>query len=163
MKISKILIAVDDSKYAEHAAEYGFELAHLSKAEVGLVNIVEPLTVPSAGPDSITGAIFEPPVITDPELINIQKEVSENVIDRISKHFAGGMKVTRFSEFNNTADGILECSRHFKADLVVIGTHSRTGFDRLFMGSIAEDVVRHSVVPVLVVPFVESESPHKSA
>lgn len=159
MKISKILIAVDESKYSAHAAEYGFELAHFYKAEVGLVNIVEPMVAPSPGGDSIAGAIFEPPATSDPELVNIQKEASENVIDRISKHFAGGMKVTRFSEFNNTADGILECSRHFNADLVVIGTHSRTGLDRLLMGSVAEDIVRHSVVPVLVVPFVESESP----
>ncbi|MGZ3944749.1 MAG: universal stress protein [Mucilaginibacter sp.] len=155
MKISKILIAVDDSKYAEHAAEYGFELAHLSKAEVGLVNIVEPLTVPSAGPDSITGAIFEPPAVTDPDLINIQKEASENVIDRTVKRFAGDLKVTQFSEYGSTADEILKCSNQFNADLIVIGTHSRTGLDRLLMGSVAEDIVRHSVVPVLVVPFQE--------
>jgi nucleotide-binding universal stress UspA family protein len=163
MKISKILIAVDESKYSEHAAEYGFELAHLCKAEVGLVNIVEPLIVPVAGPDVITGSIFEPPVATDPELMNIQKEASENVIDRIIKHFAGGLKITQFSEYGSKADGILSCSNQFNADLIVIGTHSRTGLDRLLMGSIAEDVVRHSAVPVLVVPFVESESPHKSA
>jgi nucleotide-binding universal stress UspA family protein len=153
MKISKILIAVDESKYAERAAEYGFELAHLSKAEVGLVNIVEPLIVPAAGPDTITGAIFEPPVISDPELANIQKEASENIIDHTIKRFAGDLKVTQFSEYGSTAEGILDCCNQFNADLVVIGTHSRTGFDRLLMGSIAEDVVRHSLVPVLVVPF----------
>ena len=39
----------------------------------------------------------------------------------------------------------------------MIGTHSRTGLDRLFMGSVAEHVVRHSKVPVLVVPLQENE------
>jgi len=163
MKISKILIAVDESKYSEHAAEYGFELAQFYKAEVGLVNIVEPLIVPAAGADTITGAVFEPPVVADPELINIQKEASESIIDRAGKRFAGDLKVTHFSEYGSKAEGILKCSNEFNADLIVIGTHSRSGLDRLLMGSIAEDIVRHSAVPVLVVPFVESESPHKSA
>ena len=166
MKISKILIAVDQGKYSEHAAKYGFELAHLSEAEVGLVNIVEPMIAPAPAPDVITGAVFEPPVAADPELINIQKEASENVIHHTIKRFAGDLKVTQFSEYGSTAEGILDCSKQFNADLVVIGTHSRTGLDRLLMGSIAEDVIRHSVVPVLVVPFEvnpDSYRPHKSA
>jgi nucleotide-binding universal stress UspA family protein len=42
--------------------------------------------------------------------------------------------------------------------MIVIGTHSRTGIDRLLMGSVAEHVIRHSEVPVLVVPMVEEGS-----
>jgi nucleotide-binding universal stress UspA family protein len=154
MKISKILIAVDESKYSGYAAGYGFELAHFYGAEVGLVNIVEPVMVP-ASPDVITGTMFEPPAVSDPEFIQIQKEASENIIDRTIRHFAGDLHVTQFSEYGSTADGILKCSTQFQADLIVIGTHSRTGLDRLLLGSVAEDIVRHSPVPVLVVPFRE--------
>jgi|SRR5579863_3856623 len=153
MKISKILIAVDESKYSEHAAEYGFELAHFYKADVGLVNIVEPVVMPATGADMVTGTIFEPPITSDPEFIHIQKEASENIIGQTIKHFAGDLKVTQFSEYGSTAEGILSCSNQFNADLIVIGTHSRTGLDRLLLGSVAEDIVRHSLVPVLVVPF----------
>ena len=49
MTIQKILIAVDDSKYAEHAAEFGFDMARVYKAEVGLVSIVEPIMLPCCG------------------------------------------------------------------------------------------------------------------
>jgi len=155
MKIQRILIAVDDSKYAEHAAEYGFELAHTYKAEVGLVNIVEPVIVPAAGPDMVTGAIFETSAGPDPELLNIQKQASENIIERTTRRLAGDLNVSQFSEFGSTADGILECAAQFAADLIVIGTHSRSGLDRLLVGSIAEDVIRHSNVPVMVIPFEE--------
>jgi nucleotide-binding universal stress UspA family protein len=158
MKISKILIAIDDSKHAEHAAEYGFELAHFYKAQVGLVNIVEPIITPAPGTDMITGTMFEPGLASDTDLIKVQKEVSESVIQRTIKSFAGDLQVTYYTEYGSTSDGIINCCNEFNADLIVIGTHSRTGIDRLLMGSVAESVVRHSPVPVLVVPFRESES-----
>jgi nucleotide-binding universal stress UspA family protein len=155
MKIHKMLIAIDDSKYAEHAAAYGFELANLYKAHVGLVNIVEPVIPPPSGTDLMTGSIFESQLSTDPEIINIQKEASENMIQRTIKNFAGDLQVSSFTNYGPTADGIITCSNEFNADLIVIGTHTRTGIDRLLMGSVAEHVVRHSLVPVLVVPFKE--------
>jgi nucleotide-binding universal stress UspA family protein len=155
MKIQKILIAVDDSKYSENAAAYGFELAHVYKAHVGLVNIVEPLVAPSSGTDLLTGTQFESSLASDPEFINIQKEASENIIGRTIKTFAGDLQVTQFTDYGSTADGIISCGKEFGADLIVLGTHSRSGIDRLLMGSIAEHVVRHADVPVLVVPFKE--------
>ena len=63
------------------------------------------------------------------------------------------MQITTFNDYGSTADGILKCSEEFGADMIVVGTHSRTGIDRFLMGSIAEDVVRHAQVPVLVVPM----------
>jgi nucleotide-binding universal stress UspA family protein len=152
-KIQKILIAIDDSKYAEHAAAYGFELAGFYKAHVGLVNIVEPVIIPASGVDINIGGVFEQPPAIDAQLVDIQKEASEDIIQRTIKTFAGDLQVTPFTNYGSTADGIISCSSEFNADLIVIGTHSRSGIDRLLMGSVAADVVRHSQVPVLVVPF----------
>jgi len=155
MKISKILIGIDDSKYAEHAAEYGFDLAHKFNAEVGVVNIIEPMVVPqpAAGIDPLLGAGMASTMAEDMEIMDIQKSHSGTLVDNIIKKLGGNMQVTHFTEYGATADGIISCSKEFGADLVVIGTHSRSGLDRLLMGSVAEHVVRHSEVPVLVVPF----------
>ena len=153
MAILRILIAVDDSRYADHAAEFGFEMARLCNAEVGLVNIIEPIIMPAAGSDSITGMTAEVSMIDESEMVRIQKEAAENTLKRIQAQYADELKITNFTEYGLTADGILKCSAEFGADMIVIGTHSRTGIDRLFMGSIAENVVRHSKVPVLVVPL----------
>ena len=155
MAIQKILIAVDDSRYADHAAEFGFEMARLCNAEVGLVNIIEPIIMP-AGSDSITGISTEVSMVDESEMVRIQKEAAENTVRRIHAQYAEDLKITNFTEYGLTADGILKCSAEFGADMIVIGTHGRTGIDRLFMGSIAENVVRHSKVPVLVVPLRES-------
>jgi nucleotide-binding universal stress UspA family protein len=155
MIIKKILIGIDDSKYAEHAAEYGFDIAHKFDAEVGLVNIVEPAIMPqtSMGADPLTGMPSQGAGLDEIELMNIQKSFAENIIEDAIKKFAGDMQVTHFTDYGSTADGIISCGKEFGADLIVIGTHSRTGLDRLLNGSVAEHIVRHSTVPVLVVPF----------
>ena len=153
--INKILIGVDDSKYATHAAEYGFSIARKFDAAIGLVNIIEPAIMPQTSPvnDPVFGTPSQGLGIEELELIDIQNTQSENIINHIIEKYAEGMEVTHFNEYGPTADGILTCSKEFKADLIVIGTHQRRGFDRLLSGSVAEDVVRHSEIPVLVVPF----------
>ena len=157
MAIQKILIAVDDSKYADNAAGFGFDIARIHHAEVGLVSIVEPIVYqPSGMTDSITGIpVIEGPNINETDILKVQSESAENIVEQTIKKFAGNTRVTRFTEFGATADSILKCSREFNADLIVVGTHNRTGLDRLFMGSVAEHVVRHSHIPVLVVPMKE--------
>ena len=158
MMIKKILIGIDDSKYAEHAAEYGFDIARKFNASVGLVNIVEPVVMPQAGYgiDPVMGMPMQNVGIgmEEMELLDIQKNQSENIIDLTIKKFENeNITITHFSEYGSTADGILSCSKEYGADLIVIGTHSRSGIDRFLLGSVAEHVVRHSEVPVLVVPF----------
>jgi nucleotide-binding universal stress UspA family protein len=155
MAIQKVLIAVDNSKYADYAAGYGFDIARFYQAEVGLVSIVEPIIIPSAGSDSITGLSPELSAGNDAEMVMIQTNAAENTMQQIVKKYAEGLKITNFTEYGLTADGILKCSTEFGADLIVVGTHNRTGLDRLFMGSVAEHVVRHSHIPVLVVPLKE--------
>jgi len=160
MKISKILIGIDDSKYAEHAAEYGFDIAKKFKASVAVVNIIEPMIVPEtgAGVDPLMGTGTAGSITQEMEILDIQKNNSENIVDAIVKRLAGDIEVTHFTEYGSTADGIITCAKEFDADLIVIGTHRRSGLDRLLMGSVAEHVVRHSEIAVLVVPFAESES-----
>jgi nucleotide-binding universal stress UspA family protein len=155
MTINKILIGIDDSKEADHAAEYGFDIARKFNAAVGIVNIVEPALMPQSplGADPLTGMTMQGTGVDEMELMDIQKSFGDNVVEGAIKRFAGDMPVTHFTEYGPTADGIISCGKEFGADLIVIGTHNRTGFDRLLNGSVAEHVVRHSTIPVLVVPY----------
>ena len=155
MTIKKILIGIDDSKHAEYAAKYGFDLARNFGAEVGLVNIVEPSVMPemNQNADIITGMPTQGVGIEEVEIMDIQQNRSESIVSSTISNLAGDLKVTHYTEYGATADGIIECGKEFNADLIVIGTHNRSGFDRLLMGSVAESVVRHSHIPVLVVPM----------
>ncbi len=156
MKITRILIAIDGTTIAEHAATYGFDLARKFNASIGLVNIIEPALLPplASSADPIMGLPTDGLGIESVELLDIQKNTSEDIINSVIKKLAGDLEVTHFNEFGSTADGIIKCSKEFDADLIVIGTHGRSGFDRLLMGSVAEHVIRHSEIPVLVVPLI---------
>ncbi|MES2809846.1 MAG: universal stress protein [Bacteroidota bacterium] len=156
MLIKKILIGIDNSKYAENAAGYGFDIAHKFKAKVALVHIVEPVVMPyNNSTDPLMGTADL--TMADTDIISIQNNASKTLIENTIKKFGEGLEITCYSEFGDTADGIINCGKEFGADIIVVGTHSRSGFDRLLMGSIAENVVRQSAVPVLVVPLVEEE------
>lgn len=157
--MKKILIGIDDSKFADHAAEYGFNLAHKLKAEVGLIHIIEPVVTPATLPgDTSIGMPFDATAdMMMPELYHIQDERARNMIANTIKKYGEDMRITNFTEYGDTADGILKCSKDFNADMIVIGTHSRSGLDRFLMGSVAEHVVRHAEVPVLVVPMKEED------
>ena len=156
--IKKILIGVDDSKYAEHAAEYGFKLAQSLDAHVGLVNIVEPMAIPVTGngADEILGTPMQGIAVNNTDILDAQSQASAMILERTAKKFGGNLHVTHFNEYGTSGDGIISCSAEFKADLIVIGTHTRSGLDRLFSGDVAEYVVRHSGIPVLVVPTRKS-------
>lgn len=157
MQISRIIIGIDDSKFAHHAAVYGFDIARKFNAAVGLVNIIEPVVTPIDTTDNILGMPLAN--ISAPEeidLINIQTDASNRIIDSTIEELGEGLEVSHFSEYGSTAEGILECAKQFNADLIVIGTHKRTGLDRLLMGNVAEGITRHADIPVLVVPFKEN-------
>jgi nucleotide-binding universal stress UspA family protein len=151
MNINKILIGIDDSVYAENAAKYGFELAHKFDAHVGLVNVVEPVVFMPDTNDGLLGLPLDN-MAGDVDVMNAQNNMSDNIINKFISQFGGELQVTHFNQFGATADGILECAVEFNADIIIIGTHHRSGLDRFLMGSTAESVVRNSVVPVLVVP-----------
>ncbi len=159
MLIKKILIGIDNSPYAEHAAKYGFDIAQKFNAKVGLVHIVEPMMIPApTSIDPLLGGTTQGDLVGDMEIMKIENEVGETLLERYLKKYIGKANITLFNDFGDTVEGIINCAKEFNADLIVVGIHSRSGLDCLLMGSIAEHVVRHSEVPVMVVPFKEADS-----
>jgi nucleotide-binding universal stress UspA family protein len=69
------------------------------------------------------------------------------------------VKVVAHEASGDPANVILEMASDLLADVVVVGTHGRTGLRRVLMGSVAESVVRHSGCPVLVVRAKQHEQP----
>lgn len=158
MKIRKILIGIDESEFSRYAAAYGFDIAHTYDAEVGLVHIVEPIVVPADTQEGLLGMPFDPNLnLPGTELETLQVNRSATLLNQAAKEWGEGLEIAQFTQYGSTTEGIIECSKEFNADLIVIGTHRRTGIDKFFLGNVAEQVVNKSLIPVLVVPYIEAK------
>ncbi len=144
MSYQRILIAVDNSVSAEKAAKVGYQIAGRYNAEVGLLNIVEPAP-PIANPDFG----FAPAIL---EIYDNSIENSHVLLKEIESKFSNGSKTTYLSAVDTATAGILQQADEWKAELIVIGSHGRTGLNHFLMGSVAEHVARKSACPVLIVP-----------
>lgn len=141
----KILIPVDGSACSQEALREGLMLAKALDSDVVLLHVVE-----------------EPmPLVTDgfvypSGLYEAVREAGEEVL-RSAKDEADAREVeavARLVERGRPAVAIVDAARD--ADLVVIGTHGRRGFDRFVFGSVAESVLRRCPVPCLAVRRPES-------
>lgn len=141
MNFQKILIAVDGSEYSLAAAKKGLELAHRLNAETALLFVVD--TAKTLG--NVDAGITH-----EQALIVLKKEV-EQTLDQLARMYIGAELVKLMPE-GHPPEEILKTAEIWEADLIVIGTHGRTGFLHLILGSIAENIVRHSKIPVMVVP-----------
>lgn len=151
MIIKKILISADSGDHFEKVAAAGFDLAHRIGADVALAHVVEPVVMPN----NTENDMF--PV--EMNMVENQNHIARKLLDDIELVFSPDKPCKKYIELGKPSSLVIEFAEDFGADMIVIGTHGRTGIDRLLMGSVAEHVVRHSDVPVLVVPIGEKH-PH---
>jgi len=148
--MKKICIALDTSPSAENIAELGYSYAKALNAEVTLVHVVNDVSYYTMNYDPIMGyAGFL--TSNTLELVEGLKKESENFLASSAKHLKDDTIKTKVLE-GNSADAILEFASTWNADLIVMGTHSRSGFANLLMGSIAVEVVKHAEIPILIIP-----------
>lgn len=96
-----------------------------------------------------TPAALQPIVLTDVEATHLVAALDEYVApDRA----AGGRIDTLLDEAIDVSGAILSRAESLRADLIALGTHGRSGFQRFMLGSVAEKVLRKAACPVLTVP-----------
>lgn len=157
MEFKKILIGIDDSHQSEKAAAYGFALAKLLGAEVGLVEVIEPMIVPPLSTGIVGGEMDMLNNLPPVQVMNAQDASAKNVMQHYVAQYGAEHNITQFLETGDAATVVVDTALKFQADLIVVGSHARTGFSRFFTGSVSEDVARHTEIPVLVVPMKDKD------
>lgn len=147
-RFERILVAVDDSPCSEKALAYAKSLVADSNASLALVTVVPPTSPASYGADPLLG---QQPIIVA-EISEIQQRSAQTFLEKLAQEFDGTKQVFTFNKVGNIRDEILSTAKEWTADLIIMGTNGRTGFDHFLSGSIAEGVLRKSTCPVLVIP-----------
>jgi nucleotide-binding universal stress UspA family protein len=134
----RILIPTDGSDYSKEATDHGLALAKMTGAEVTALFVID---------DGSSMTLNLPKV---PNLAQtLEDEGSKAVAYIKGEGEKRGVKVKTRIERGSAAPVIINGTRDY--DLVVMGTHGRTGVSKLVMGSVAEKVIRLAECPVLVV------------
>jgi len=138
MNIKAILLATDFSDCSDVASRYAVSLARDSGARLHFVHVID-----SQSYGSHSGGLLDQNDSLMKEMLN--EIAADEPGLKFESHLLGG----------DPADEIVEYVKDKQVDLVVVGTHGRTGMSRLLMGSVAQALMRNAPCPVLTVKSTE--------
>jgi nucleotide-binding universal stress UspA family protein len=141
----RILVPVDGSHTSTLGLQEAIRIAIDQRARLKLISVIDGF---------IIAQNFEGLIIAD-DMIDALRESGKKAINNalalVKKHDLKAEATTFETVGDRVAEVIVREAKKWKADLIVMGTHGRRGFNRLVLGSDAEGVLRHSPVPVLMV------------
>ena len=144
LEIRLILCPVDFSEFSQRAYQHALSLAEHYQAKLVVQHVVELWRHPSAS-FAASGGLYE-------EFRQVLRETGEDHLQQFVKNHAHDKIQPELVVHEGSApDSILSFAQTQKADLIVMGTHGRRGFDHLMLGSVTDRVMRKATCPVLVV------------
>jgi nucleotide-binding universal stress UspA family protein len=143
LQFKKLLVPLDFSECSRAGLDYALGVAREFRSSVLLFHsiIVQTYTL---------GHAYT--ALQAADLIKLQQEYVEEALGKLRRELSGKFKVEIAIGLGSTVEQMNKCVRSHRVDLIVTSTHGRTGLKRLFIGSTAEQIVRHAICPVLVVP-----------
>ena len=145
MPYKRILVPVDGSPTSNTGLDEAVKVARAGGSRLRLVHIVDD-SLAFNSPDG-AGVNYVLDVLR-----SSGRQATERAAERVRRAKLTAETKLVENVTGRVADAIVEQAKRWRADLIVMGTHGRSGFDRLLIGSTAELVLRHSSVPVLLVP-----------
>ena len=158
--INRILAPTDFSEDSANALEYAEDLARKYGAELILLHIDQIITPIAIGP--APGAGYDPTAIEAVgRVADEQRAIAQRELEKMTERLkATGLKVRGVLKIGTPFLEIVTTAKSEAADLIVMGTHGRTGIAHILMGSVAERVVRKAPCPVLTVRHPDRKFQH---
>jgi nucleotide-binding universal stress UspA family protein len=149
----RILVAIDGSETSEHAFDTALRLAGDNDAQLQPLYVVDnPLMAYDASG-------YDPTILRDAFVEEGQRLLADALARMKHESVAGAPRIVDVAPIGeDISERIRTSANEFNADLLVLGTHGRRGFKRLFLGSVAERVVRSASLPVLLVPSRQAQT-----
>ncbi|MGF7137163.1 nucleotide-binding universal stress UspA family protein [Paraburkholderia sp. EB58] len=149
----RILVAIDGSETSEHAFDTALQLARDNDAQLQPLYVVDnPLMAYDASG-------YDPTILRDAFVEEGQRLLADALARMKHENVAGAPRIVDVAPVGeDISERIRTSANEFNADLLVLGTHGRRGFKRLFLGSVAERVVRSASLPVLLVPSRQAQT-----
>jgi nucleotide-binding universal stress UspA family protein len=140
MTTQHILVPIDFSGYAEQALEYAIDLANKLSARLTLLHVIQLMPV----------GVVEGATLPYSYLQELETDIQQRMETYRQRVQTAGLENAVVVEHGMPFQSIVDLARDQHVDLIVMGTHGRTGLAHMFLGSVAEKVVRLAPCPVLV-------------
>jgi nucleotide-binding universal stress UspA family protein len=150
IRIKNVLVATDFSEQSKSALDYGRELARTYNATLHVIHVVEDIVARYSSDISATMLVGALESLEQSASSDLDALITEDDRRTLRVHPAVFTSVA-------PAETIVAYAKTEAIDVIVIGTHGRSGLAHLFMGSVAERVVRFAPCPVLTVHHPERE------
>lgn len=141
-KGEKVLVALDGSVYSEYAIDQAISLGDQCNSTIYLINVID---------------LYPEQMAVAPELTEKLSSEARQLLDagkkKVEKANLACETIVRMG--GHVHDLIIEEAKERDIDLIVMGTHGKTGLKGLFIGSVAQKVIGHAPCPVLVVPVLK--------
>ena len=145
-KYKKVLFCTDFSENSDYAFDFAYGIA---KRDEGLLYILHVL------PKNPNQAFTES-LVSREDLEKVQNAIEEDLDNKYKEHYVekikNGTKFEIVTISGREDNEILKFAKEEHVDIIVMGTHGKTGIEHVFFGSVAEKVIRHSPLPVLIIP-----------
>jgi nucleotide-binding universal stress UspA family protein len=147
-RFGTILVATDGSDDSDAAVEAALDLAHDTNGRLLVLSVVPEGSGDGGDAGEGGGADAGPPARDEDEEVIEANDLTNDVVDHAVEW---GLEATPLVWEGEPADAILAAAESEGADVIVIGSSGKSGVGRILLGSVSDDVVRRSTVPVMVV------------
>ncbi|MFD0975668.1 universal stress protein [Salinimicrobium gaetbulicola] len=149
--MKKVLVAIDYNPVSEKVARAALDLIKNMPAEICLIHVLADVSYYGAEFPTFMGYDGYAGAGPDFEMALEMRKVAEDFLEKAAAHIDHPNVSTYLAE-GGTANAILAYAEEWKADLLVMGTHSHSGLEKLLMGTVAEKVIEKTKIPVYLVP-----------
>ncbi|MEZ4596244.1 MAG: universal stress protein [Chloroflexota bacterium] len=147
-RFGTILVATDGSDDSDAAVEAALDLAHDTGGRLLVLSVVPEASGEAAEDGEGDAQDAEPPPRDEDEEVIEANDLTNDVVDHAVEW---GLEASPLVWEGEPADAILAAAVSEGADVIVIGSSGKSGVGRILLGSVSDDVVRRSSVPVMVV------------
>lgn len=145
MSYQHILVPVDGSVISFSAVKHAVNLAQVCNSQLTLISIIaeDPFKHVDFYPSSVMMKdYFLQAYANAEEALKEARDLAQEYNVETSTHIVKGQV---------SGEGVVEASEQFHADLIVMGSHGRKGLSKFFLGSFAQDVLKQTSIPVLII------------
>ena len=145
-KYKHVLFCTDFSENSDHAFEYAYGIAKRDEGTLYILHVI--LT----NPYQEYADIYLDSITSEKIQKDIEKELNRDYREHYVKKIEEGVAFEIVTRSGREDEQIIKFAQEKHVDLIVIGTHGRTGIEHVFFGSVAEKTLRHSPFPVYIIP-----------